>query len=298
MDQKKIIPNLWFDNQAEAAVRFYCSVFSNSRQHFISTYGRAAAEVSGKPEGSVMTVDFELEGLRFVALNGGPTFSFTPATSFFIGCSSNKEIEQLYEVLSSGGSVLMPLDRYPFSDRYAWISDQYGLSWQLYLGETRQKITPCLMFVRNQYGRAAEAMRYYVSIFENSKIEHVVYHEKNSIEKEGTLKHAAFTLSGEQFITMDSGLDHNFTFSPAVSFQIRCENQKEIDYFWKNLSAVPEAEQCGWVQDKFAISWQIVPAILDTMMQDQNPQKTESLMKAMLPMKKLDLATLKRAYDR
>jgi predicted 3-demethylubiquinone-9 3-methyltransferase (glyoxalase superfamily) len=113
---------------------------------------------------------------------------------------------------------------------------------------------------------------------------------------EGAAKHANFSLDGSHFMAMDSGMDHS-TFSPAVSFMVDCNNQKEIDHFWSKLSFVPEAEQCGWLQDKFGISWQIVPAALATMLANKDPAKTERVMSALLQMKKLDLRKLRQAYE-
>jgi predicted 3-demethylubiquinone-9 3-methyltransferase (glyoxalase superfamily) len=151
---------LWFDDQAEEAVNFYISVFKNSKIVSIAHYGDAAAAASGRPKGSVMTIVFQLEGQDFMALNGGPVF----------------------------------------------------------------------------------------------------------------------------------------TFSPAISLMVNCASQEELDMIWEKLSAVPEAEQCGWLQDKYGVSWQIVPAALGEVMQDKDSERTERFMKAMLQMKKLDIGTLMRAY--
>jgi len=260
---QKIIPHLWFDYKAEEAAEFYVSLFRNSLIKTIARYSEAGAKAAGMPLGAVMTIEFELAGKKFVGLNGGPFFSFSPAISFFVGCDTIEEVERLYEKLSGQGSVLMPLDSYPFSERFAWVNDRYGVSWQLYKGEYGQKITPCLMFVKNQYGKASDAMQFYTSLFKNSSIDLSVPYTKEEGEKEGAIKHGKFTLDGEQFIAMDSGHDHQFTFTPAVSFLVECEDQGEIDHFWNNLSAVPEAEQCGWLMDKYGISWQVVPSILD-----------------------------------
>jgi predicted 3-demethylubiquinone-9 3-methyltransferase (glyoxalase superfamily) len=158
---QKIVPFLWFDNQAEEAAKFYISVFRNSKIITVDRYGEAGAEVSGKPKGSVMVVEFQLEGQRFMALNGGA----------------------------------------------------------------------------------------------------------------------------------------EFTFSPAISFLVNCETQAEVDELWEKLSAGGAIEQCGWLRDKYGVSWQIVPTILDEMLRDKDTEKSERAMRAMLQMKKLDIAELKRAYE-
>jgi len=295
---QKIIPYLWFDSEAEEAAELYTSIFKNSRIKDIMRYGKESSEASGQPEGSVLTVEFKLEGMDFGGLNGGPIFKFTPAISLMVGCDSADEVDRLYNALSEKCTVLMPLDKYPFSERYAWINDRFGVSWQLYMGKTKQKITPTLMFVGGNYLKAEEAMKYYTSVFKRSKIDAMMPYEKVAGEKDGAIMHADFSLEGEHFMAMDSGFDHKFNFTPAISFLVNCKDQKEVDHFWEKLSAVPEAEQCGWVQDKYGISWQIAPTILDEMLKDKDPNKARNIMIAMLQMKKIDIKELKLAYDR
>ena len=158
---QKITPNLWFDNQAEEAVNFYTSIFKNSKIKDIARYDSASAAVSGRPEGSVLTISFEIEGQDFLALNGGPIFKF----------------------------------------------------------------------------------------------------------------------------------------NEPVSFIINCETQEEVDYYWEKLSAVPESEQCGWLKDRFGLSWQVVPTMLGKLLSGPDPMKSQRAMQAMLQMKKLDIAALQQAYD-
>ena len=141
---QKIIPFLWFDHNAEEAVRFYTSLFPNSKIQSKNHYGDAGAQVSGISRGTVMTVSFHLEGQEFMALNGGPMFRFTPAISFFVQCKTRSEIEELWNKLSKGSKVLMELDKYPFSERFGWLEDSFGVSWQLILTSARAKNHPIL----------------------------------------------------------------------------------------------------------------------------------------------------------
>ena len=127
---QKITPNLWFDREAEEAAKFYTSIFKNSRIDSIARATRAGFENHGLPEGTVMTVEFEIEGQQFIAINGGPIFKFTPAISFLIGCTSKEEVDFLWKNLAQGGTALMELGQYPFSERYGWVQDRYGLSWR------------------------------------------------------------------------------------------------------------------------------------------------------------------------
>jgi predicted 3-demethylubiquinone-9 3-methyltransferase (glyoxalase superfamily) len=296
---QKITPNLWFDTQAEEAANFYVTLFDNSRIGEITRYDDASAEVSGQPQGSAMTVSFELAGQRFVALNGGPQFQFTPAISFFVYCPTEAEVDELYAELSDGGAVLMPLQKYPFNDRYAWVQDRFGVSWQLYFGEPRPwKIALSLMFVGDQSGKAEEAMQLYTSLFEDSSIEGVDrYGAGEAPEVEGTVRHASFWLDGQEFMAMDSNHQHNFTFNEAVSFIVDCRDQEEVDYFWDNLTAGGEEQPCAWLKDKFGVSWQIVPRQLMQMITADDREKAGRAVQAMLQMKKIDIAGLERAFN-
>src|SRR5690606_31139834 len=142
------------------------------------------------------------------------------------------------------------------------------LSWQIIFSpEGERKITPSFLFVGNVCGKAEEAIRFYTSIFPNSGVGELSrYGEGADPDSPESLNYGAFQLAGQNFIVMDSAHDHKFSFNEAFSFMINCDSQKEIDYYWEKLSAVPEAEQCGWVKDKFGVSWQIVPTEMNEMM--------------------------------
>jgi predicted 3-demethylubiquinone-9 3-methyltransferase (glyoxalase superfamily) len=154
------------------------------------------------------------------------------------------------------------------------------------------------MFVGDVCGKAEEAINFYTSVFNKSKIGELLRYGKNEgPDQEGTVKHAAFTLAGQEFAAMDSAHKHNFTFNEAISFIVHCEHQEEIDYFWKKLSADPTAEQCGWLKDKYGVSWQIVPTVLSRMLEDNDAKKVIRVTEAFLKMKKFDIGTLKKAYQ-
>ncbi len=288
---QKITPFLWFDDQAEQAMDFYTGLFERSKVDRISRLGD---EVPG-PKGKVLTATFRLAGSEFMALNGGPEYTFTPATSFFVSCQTQAEIEALWNKLSQGGIVLMEFGQYPFSEKFGWLNDRYNLSWQLSLTGSPQKISPYLLFVGEQAGKAEEAIQRYVSIFENSNIAVLERFRPGEGEKEGAVKHAEFTLHGQEFIAMDSSLGHDFTFTPAVSFFVDCQSQEEIDYYWESLSQGGEKGPCGWLKDAYGLSWQIVPTILGELMNDPDPEKSRRVTQAMLQMGKLEIGKLKQA---
>ena len=290
---QKITPFLWFDGNAEEAMNFYTSIFKNSKPLDIMRYGEAGPGLKG----SVLSATFQLDGLELTALNGGPEFTFTPAESFMVNCETQKEIEELWGNLTLGGTVLMELDNYLFSEKFGWVQDKFGLSWQLNLANTKQKIIPFLMFVGEQRGKAEEAINFYISLFKNSRVVNIEHYGGGEEEPADTVKHAIFSLEGQEFMAVDSNRAHSFSFSPAVSFFIRCETQEEVDKLWEKLSEGGEKERMGWLKDKYGVSWQVVPSILGPMLQDKDPEKSKRVMEAMMKMDKMDIVKFKQAYE-
>ena len=154
-----------------------------------------------------------------------------------------------------------------------------------------QKITPFLWFD----GNAEEAMNLYVSIFKNSKVVSVTRYGEAGPGPKGTVMSATFQLEGQQFYALNGGPQYKFT--PAISLFVSCETQKEVDELWNKLSAGGHKDRCGWLQDKYGLSWQIIPSVLGEMLGDKNPRKSQNVMKAMLQMDKIDIAKLKQAYE-
>lgn len=291
---KNISPHLWYDSEAVEAAEFYASTFPDSKVTNVST-------IYNTPSGDTDIVSFELSGQPFMAISAGPLVKFTPSVSFAIPCETKEEVDDIWTKLSQGGKALMPLDTYPFSERYGWTEDRFGLSWQImHAGdrEVGQRITPTLMFVGEVSGRAEEAVTFYTSLFPDSRIGNIDrYGKDDRPEAEGSIKHASFLLAGYQLAAMDSAQDHNFGFNEAISFIVSCDTQKEIDQYWDALSAVPEAEQCGWLKDKYGVSWQIVPTAMEQMLSSGTKEQIASVTEAFLKMKKFDIAELQEAYE-
>ena len=289
----KISTNLWFDKEAREAAKFYVSVFQDAAID-------GSAQLEDTPSGSVDLVNVRLLDHRFALMSAGPLFKFTPAISFMVACGTEEEVDRLWALLSAGGKPLMDIGSYPFSTRYGWIQDKYGLSWQIMaMGDHpfSQRITPTFMFTGSICGQAEQAINFYASVFHNAKIGDISrYNEGEEPDKAGTVRHAAFTLEDQEFAAMDSAREHNFGFNEAISLVVRCETQQEIDYYWSALSAVPAAEQCGWLKDKYGLSWQIVPAVLNEMMTTGNKDQVSCITQAFLKMKKFDIAALKQAF--
>jgi predicted 3-demethylubiquinone-9 3-methyltransferase (glyoxalase superfamily) len=289
----KIRPHLWFDTQAGEAAEFYASVFPGSHVLDVRT-------LPDTPSGDTDLVSFELLGQPFMAISAGPLFSFTPAVSFLVACATEQEVDALWQPLADGGRVLMPLDAYPFSRRYGWTEDRYGLSWQVMAthGDPGdQRITPTLMFSGDVAGKAEEAIGHYTRVFPESGVDAVVRYDRDEDpDGEGRLKHARFRLHGQTFAAMDGTRVDDAPFNEAISFLVSCDSQQEIDRYWERLSAVPEAEQCGWLKDRYGVSWQIVPSAMDDMLRTGTEEQVARVTEAFLQMKKFDVAELERAY--
>jgi predicted 3-demethylubiquinone-9 3-methyltransferase (glyoxalase superfamily) len=297
---QKIVPHLWFDREAKEAAEFYTSIFPRSRIDNVTT-------LRDTPSGDCDIVSFELADLQFMSISAGPLFKFNPSISFLLNLDPSQDsraresLDSAWGALSSGGTALMPLDSYPFSARYGWIQDRYGLSWQLILsnpaGEPRPFIVPSLLFTGAVAGRAEEAIDFYTSVFGNTRRGTLArYGAGMEPNREGTVMFADFMLEQQWFAAMDSGHEHGFGFNEAISLLVRCETQAEIDRYWGRMSAVPEAEQCGWLKDRFGVSWQITPAALGRMLSEGSPEQIARVTQAFLPMKKFDLAELQQAY--
>src|SRR5215468_7213731 len=158
-------------------------------------------------------------------------------------------------------------------------------------GDSMQKITPFLWFDNN----AEEAMNFYVSIFKNSKVIKVARYGDAGPGPKGSVMSATFQLDGQEFVALNGG--PHFKFTEAISFVVNCETQQEVDEFWKKLSEGGEESRCGWLKDKYGLSWQIVPTILVKLLQDKDPVKAKRVMEAMLQMNKIDIKKLKQAYE-
>ena len=289
----KIMTHLWFDKEAAEAGEFYLKVFENSRLLSRRT-------ILGTPSGDVESLTIELEDINLMLLSAGPYFKANPSVSFMVMCSSKTEVMKYWEAFIDDGQALMPIDKYDFSELYGWVQDKFGVSWQIMYSPDEQinvKIRPALMFVGENCGRAEEAIEYYTKIFRNAEIKAISrYGDNFPPNKPEMINFAEFILEGQSFSIMDSAYEHEFSFSEAISFIINCDTQEEIDYYWERLSADPKSEQCGWVKDKYNLSWQITPTVMNDMMNDGDPVALERVTKAFLQMKKFNLAELERAY--
>ncbi len=297
---QKIVPHLWFDTQAKEAAEFYCHVFPNSK--IVSS-----TVLRDTPSGDCDVLTFNLSGHDFMAISAGPVFKINPSISFILNFDPSQDnqapthLEALWDKLIDGGTVLMPLQEYPFSKQYGWVQDRYDVTWQLMLtdpkGEPRPFITPSLMFAGDNINKAEEAVKFYLSVFKSAKQGTLArYRQDTGPAKRNSIMFTDFMLENQWFAAMDSGVVQPFTFNEAISLLINCDTQEEIDYYWEQLSAVPEAEQCGWLKDKYGVSWQVSPTSLDKMMREGTPEQIARVTQAFLKMKKFDIAEIEAAY--
>ncbi|PWW03360.1 putative 3-demethylubiquinone-9 3-methyltransferase (glyoxalase superfamily) [Hoeflea marina] len=297
--RRKIVPFIWYDSEAEGAARLYTSLFPGGRITQVSHYRGEGEHIHGQPAGKVMTVGFELDGQAFCGINGGPVFRPNPSISFFVHLDSHDKVDALWAGLVDGGQVLMALDAYPWSTRYGWLSDRYGVSWQIAAWDRaaeRQSIIPSLMFTGDRDGRAAEAIDLYTSVFPNSARGAVRYRQTGDGQPRDSVLHGRFTLFGQSFSIMDGDGPHDFTFNEGVSLMVSCEDQAELDGYWAALTADGGSDmRCGWVRDRFGVFWQLVPTALPRLMTSPDRALASRVTQAMLTMNRIDIATLEAA---
>lgn len=296
---QKITPNLWFDGNAEEAVKFYIDTFGDGEimatEYYPQTVEEGLADFQQGLAGKVLTIQFRLHDLEFVAINAGSEFKPTPAISFFVNFDPSRDdqarehLDELWGKLIKGGVPLMDLGEYPFSKHYGWVQDKFGFSWQLILtnptGDPRPMIIPSLLFADKAQNQARQAAELYVSLFDDAAPGNLApYGQDMGLATADSLAYGEFRVGDQWLAVMDNGgVDHKFTFNEAISLSIACKDQGEIDKLWSVLSTVPEAEQCGWCKDQFGVSWQIVPANMNQLM--QKPGAFAKLME----MKKLEV---------
>ncbi|MBO1264618.1 VOC family protein [Proteiniclasticum sp. SCR006] len=286
---QKIVPHFWYDKEALDAAQLYISLFEDSKLN-------GTQILPDTPSGDAMIVDFDLAGMNFNALSGGPFFRLNPSISLMVACRDKEEVDRLHQALREGGQDLMPLDTYPFSPWYAWIEDRYGLSWQLMLTEDYEsvpRIRPVLLFAGDALGKAEDFIETSLSLFPHSeKGEVSYYHPEEPHHEKARINYGEITIKGFPLVVMDHGEGGDFTFNEAFSLIVNCKDQAEIDYYWDRLSHVPEAEQCGWLKDQQGISWQIVPEDMNRILFEGTEEEIRRITEAFLKMKKLDLIEL------
>lgn len=292
---QKITPFLWFEKNMKEITDFYVSIFPEA-------HAQSSGTLSDTPSGAVEMATLTLYGQDFSLMTAGPYLPFNPTVSFIVSCDSADEVDDLWVKLSNTGKVLMELASYPFSEKYGWIQDKYGVSWQIMLSSTvkpEQKITPTLMFAGEVCGKSEEALAFYTSVFHDAKVDYVMNYDGTEPvdDARAKVKHAGFTIENFHLALMDSGKNSSLTFQQAISFVVNCDTQEEVDYYWKKLTEGGQEVQCGWLNDKFGFPWQIVPTAMERMMSEGTKEQIARVTEAFMKMKKFDIKTLEEAYN-
>ena len=282
-----IFPCLWHNEDAKQTAERYCRIFNGK----ITAY-------------TPVVLNIELFGQKIMLLNGGPQFKKNASVSFMVMCETQDEVQNYWNQLADGGIVLMELGEYPWSKKYGWVRDQFGVTWQLCLAEKQgtQRIIPTLMFIHHNNGKALEAMQLYTRTFPNSKIGDVlkygdgVGNENHEVPE--NIQNAHFEIDNYSFFCMDNSYDHQFDFNEGISMVVMTHNQEETDHLWNSLTENGGVESsCGWLKGKFGMSWQIIPKKLIELMSDPNQMKAQKVVQKMMEMQKIVIKDLEEAYN-
>ncbi|MEI6623859.1 MAG: VOC family protein [Actinomycetes bacterium] len=298
---QRIVPHFWFDTQAVEAAEFYVTVFPDSRIDSVRT-------IRDTPSGDCELVAFRLAGFELAAISAGPLFSINPSISFMVNFDPSRDenaranLDALWDSLAEGGTTRMALGSYPFSERYGWVRDRFGVEWQLILtnpsGDERPFIIASMMFTGGNLGNAERAMNFYLSVFEDSQAGQLVpWGDAGPPGTATMVMFSDFALAGQWFTAMDSPADHGFSFNEAVSLMVKCDNQEQLDDYWAKLTDGGQEVECGWLKDRFGVSWQVVPREIDDMMANGTPEQCDRVNREVLTMVKFDIARLQQAYD-
>ncbi|KXH84740.1 VOC family protein [Chryseobacterium kwangjuense] len=279
-----IFPCILFDGNARKSADFYCEIFN----------GKVTVDTQ-------VVVNIEIFGQKIMLLNG-PPMDKNPSVSFMVICDTEDEVQTYWNKLSDGGTALMDLGSYPWSEKYGWIKDRYGVTWQLFLGEkaSDQKLVPTLMFIHQNNGKSVEAMEFYTKVFPNSAVGNISRYKDGgeSGEDPENVMHAHFTIDDYSLFCMDNSHDHAFDFNEGISMVVMTDGQEETDYFWKSLSSEGGTEQvCGWVKDKYGLSWQVFPIQSLRLLTDPDKTKVEKVLQAIMKMKNIIIRDLEDAFN-
>jgi predicted 3-demethylubiquinone-9 3-methyltransferase (glyoxalase superfamily) len=278
MMKEKITPCLWYDNGAQEAANLYCSVFADTK---------IASQ-------SPIVTELNVAGQSITLLDGGPMYQPNASISFYYCCKNEQELNSIWNAFAQEGTVVTPVGKQYWCDLYGWVIDKFGISWQLAVEQvTGQKITPYLLFTGEMYGQAEAAIAHYSSIFHNAEVKSLTRFGQEDGDAEGKVRHAELTIDGQVFMLMDSMFAPDLRFSEGVSLTIHCETQEEIDYYWSHLTQGGEESMCGWLKDKFGVSWQVIPNILGKLMSD--PEKAGKAAQAFMSMRKFNIEQIVQA---
>ncbi len=281
---QKLVPNIWCNDNADEMARFYLEAFPGATLANHARYPEEGLLEFQRPfAGKTLQVDVVIDGFAITLINADDTFRPGPALSLRVVVGTPQEAERLTSALSSGGRVLRPLGDHPLHELFAWVEDPYGVSWQVLVGHG-PAIAPCLNFAGPAQGKAQAALDKYVASFPNSRAgESITYAQLEGntgdaaeAQDPSQLALGVAWLDGEPVYAQDfcgfggagvAGGDEHFAFDCGAALLYQAHGQQQLDAVWEALSAVPEAERCGWLRDEFGVAWEVVPDNLGELMQ-------------------------------
>jgi len=323
-----IVPCLWVREPAGEMAHRYVALFSeqatspaahdSDRSNGPAAHDTALRYVTPIPETPAGSSGGEVAALRLagqpvlvMSTKDGPPATPNPSISFFVRFDpalvgdARERLERMWGELARGGKVLMPLDEYRYSPLYGWVEDRHGVSWQLFTpppdADPRPTVMVSLLFTAAE-GTAADAGAFYRSVFPGSqegfiaRLADVMPEARDgAVTEHGSgarVMYSDFRLGETWFVAMDGGREHPFAFNEAISLMVECDSQQEIDYYWDALSAVPEAEICGWCRDRFGVTWQVAPSLMHEVLESGDPERVLRHVEALQKMRKIELAGL------
>lgn len=281
---QRIVPNIWCNGNADEMAEFYLAAFDDAHKVAHQRYPEAGLLDFQQPmAGKTLLIELSLRGFHIMLINADDTFTPNPSISLMVSNPTPEATTALYQHLAEGGLALMPLGSYAFNEHYAWVQDKYGVSWQLFTHTPPTDlpaIYPSLMFCGQAQNRASEAMDRYTELFGGQVTQKVTYGDLgqggNGVIEPESVVFATIELAGQTIGVMDSAVEQPFSFDGGVALLVNAHGQEAIDHYFDGLSAVPEAERCGWLRDEFGVSWEIVPDNLGELM--AKPNAYEKLM--------------------
>lgn len=248
---------LWTNGNAEEMSAYYSQVFKNYK---------LLSQTS-------LVYNIEINGFKIMLLNAVSKFEINPSISFFYYCQSSEEAAELWCKLKLDSKVLMDLGKYPWAQNYGWIQDQYGVNWQIFYSPENKnagKILPSLMFTGINNGKLSHAISFYQDVFKTENTNNIIVkYADEDPDTTGNIMYSEFSLMDYSIVAMENSGSHDFQFNEGVSIVVECETQDEIDHYWFKLSEGGSLGQCGWLKDQYGISWQIVPKIMEEIMQNE-----------------------------
>ena len=280
-----IIPHLWFDTQALEAAQLYTSLIPDSRIDWTH-------QLTDTPSGDAVLLQFQLANLTLAAISAGPYFKLNESASLMVHFRDKAELDRVFQLLSEGGRILMPLGEYLFNPYYVWFEDRFGLSWQFLLVPQLDKsvhLDICLLFSEEQVGLPKPFLDEALTIFPESQQGQLSYYQEGEKQVPAAqLNYGELLLTDQKLVVMDHGYGGVASFNEAFSLMIYTDSQEETSRLYDLLSHEPKAEQCGWVKDQFGLSWQIVPRPLMTAYEELSKDQMKEVNDAILSMKRLN----------